>query len=495
MKYLLALDQGTTSSRAILFDTNGSPVGVAQKEFDQHFPHPGWVEHEPEDIWQTQIETARKTVELAGVEATDIAAIGIANQRETSLVWDRATGKPLHRAIVWQDRRVAEVTDTMKAEGLEPKFREKTGLLLDPYFSAGKFAWFIKNVPGLARRVKNGEICFGTVDSWLIYRLTGGRVHATDMTNASRTLLFNIHTLEWDDELLEIFGIPKVALPEVFHSAGDFGDTDRELFGRSIPITGVAGDQHAALFGQACFERGMVKNTYGTGAFVMMNTGDRPVVGDGVLTTLAWKIKGKPPLYALEGSIFIAGAAMQWLRDGLGLINSASEAEALARTVKDSDGVYFVPALVGLGAPHWDPHARGLIIGLTRGTTRAHLVRAAIEAMAYQTIDAIEAMKKAGGISVRELRVDGGAVKNNLLLEFQADLLGAPTLRPKVIETTAIGAAYLAGIGIDLLDQESIGKQWALDRRFLPQMEAKRRKSLYNGWRLAVERSKEWANR
>lgn len=492
---MLALDSGTTSSRAILFDLIGAPVSVSQKEFEQHFPQPGWVEHDPEDILKTQIETAKKAIEKGGVEARDIAAIGIANQRETSLVWDRATGAPLNRAIVWQDRRVADLTDRMKAEGLEPKFREKTGLLLDPYFSGGKFAWFLKNIPGLNERARRGEICFGTVDSWLMFRLTGGRTFATDATNASRTLLFNIHTLKWDDELLDIFNIPKTALPEIFPSAGYFCETDPEFFGRSIPITGVAGDQQAALFGQACFKTGMAKNTYGTGSFVMMNSGERPVTGDGILTTLAWQIKGENPVYALEGSIFIAGAAIQWLRDGLALIKSASEVEELARTVKDTGGVYFVPALTGLGTPYWDPHARGLIIGITRGTTRAHLARAAIEAMAYQTRDAIEAMEKAGDVNLRELRVDGGAANNDLLLDFQAGLIGAPVLRPKVTETTAIGAAYLAGVGIDLMDQESISSKWATDRRFEPAMSQEHRDDLTRGWKRAVTRSLGWANK
>ncbi|MEE8483186.1 MAG: glycerol kinase GlpK, partial [Nitrospinota bacterium] len=382
MSYLLAMDQGTTSSRSILFDIEGRPVSAAQKELEQHFPSPGWVEHDPEDIWRSQVETAKEVLAKAGVEAGEVAAIGVANQRETTLVWERATGAPLHMAIVWQDRRTTELIDRLKREGLENSFRDKTGLVLDPYFSGSKMQWLMDNIPSIKERAARGEICFGTVDSWLIYRLTGGRVHATDVTNASRTLLFNIHTMEWDDELLDIFKIPKNSLPKVLPSTGWFGNTDPQLFGGAIPIAGVAGDQQAALFGQACFSPGMVKNTYGTGAFVMMNTGEKHFLGDGALTTLAWQLKGQKPVYALEGSIFIAGAAIQWLRDGLGLIESASEVEELARKVDDTGGIYFVPALTGLGAPHWDPYARGLIIGITRGSTRAHLIRAALEAMA-----------------------------------------------------------------------------------------------------------------
>ncbi len=493
MRYLLALDQGTTSSRAILFDLEGRPVSSAQQEFPQHFPRPGWVEHDPEDIWSTQIGTARQALDRAGACAADVAAVGITNQRETTLVWERATGRPLHRAIVWQDRRVAGLTDRLRAEGLEPEVRERTGLVLDPYFSGGKLAWLLDQVPGLRRRAEAGQVCFGTVDTWLMYRLTGGRVHATDVTNASRTLLFDIRGLGWDERLLDIFGVPPAVLPEVRPSAGVFGETDPELLGRAIPITGVAGDQQAALFGQACFTPGTAKNTYGTGAFVMMNTGGRPVLGDGVLTTLAWQIGGQEAVYALEGSIFIAGAAVQWLRDGLGLIESAPEVEALAGRVPDTGGVYFVPALTGLGAPHWDPHARGLIAGVTRGTTAAHLARAALEAMAYQTRDAIVAMERASGIALRELRADGGAAANDLLLQFQADVLGTPVVRPRVTETTALGAAYLAGIGAGLTDQGTIAERWALDRRFTPAMDPGVRQALCRGWQRAVERALGWA--
>ena len=498
MKYLLALDQGTTSSRAIIFDLDGSVVSVAQQEFEQHFPHDGWVEHNAEEIWQSQLDTARKAISKLSADPAEIAAIGITNQRETTVVWDRSTGAPLYRAIVWQDRRAAALTDRLKREGLEPLFREKTGLVLDPYFSGGKLNWILDNVSGVRERADAGEVCFGTVDSWLMYRLSGGHlnkgsIHATDVSNASRTLLFNIHDLSWDKELLDIFGIPAGMLPEVKASSDLFGETDPALFGQEIPITGVAGDQQAALFGQACFEPGMAKNTYGTGAFVVMNTGSKPVLGEGVITTIGWQLKGEQPQYALEGSIFIAGAAVQWLRDGLGLIKKASEIEELAASVPDTGGVYFVPALVGLGAPYWDPYARGIIIGLTRGTNKGHLARAALEAMAYQTRDAIEAMQKASGIELKELRADGGAAANDLMLQLQADILGTPVVRPMVTETTALGAAYLAGIGIGLLDQDTITSQWALDHRCEPAMLSGERDALCRGWKRAVERSLNWA--
>jgi len=493
MKYLLALDQGTTSSRAILFSLDGSIVSVAQKEFEQHFPNDGWVEHDAEEIWQSQLDTARKAISQVGTTTGDIAAIGITNQRETTIVWDRASGKPLYRAIVWQDRRAAALTDRMKGDGLEPVIRKKTGLVLDPYFSGGKLAWILDNVSGVRERANAGEVCFGTVDSWLMYRLSEGLIHATDVTNASRTLLFNIHNLTWDKDLLDIFNIPASILPETKASAGRFGETDPALFGQTIPITGVAGDQQAALFGQACFEAGMAKNTYGTGAFVVMNTGEKPVLGEGVLTTLAWQIKGQNPQYAMEGSIFVAGAAVQWLRDGLGLIVKAAEIEDLARSVPDNGGVYFVPALVGLGAPYWDPYARGIIVGLTRGTNKGHLARAVLEAMAYQTRDAIEAMEKASGIDLRELRADGGAAANDLMLQMQADILDTPVVRPRITETTALGAAYLAGIGVGELDQGSITSQWVLDSRWEPSMPPIERDTLINGWKRAVERSLNWA--
>jgi len=493
MKYLLALDQGTTSSRAIIFSLNGSVVSVAQKEFEQHFPHDGWVEHDAEEIWQSQLDTAREAISHTDAGPGDVAAIGITNQRETTVVWDRASGEPLYRAIVWQDRRAAALTDRMKEDGLEPVIREKTGLVLDPYFSGGKLAWILDNVSGVREQADAGEVCFGTVDSWLMYRLSGGRIHATDVSNASRTLLFNIHSLTWDNDLLDVFNIPASILPETKPSAGRFGETDPALFGHTIPITGVAGDQQAALFGQACFEAGMAKNTYGTGAFVVMNTGEKPVLGEGVLTTLAWQIKGQNPQYAMEGSIFVAGAAVQWLRDGLGIIKKAREIEQLAASVPDTGGVYFVPALVGLGAPYWDPYARGIIVGLTRGTNRGHLARAVLEAMAYQTRDAIEAMEKASGIILRELRADGGAAANDLMLQMQADILDTPVVRPRITETTALGAAYLAGIGVGELDQGSITSQWVLDRRWEPSIPSIERDTLINGWKRAVERSLNWA--
>jgi glycerol kinase len=441
---------------------------------------------------ESQIRTAREVLEKTGIVAKDIAAIGITNQRETTVVWDRSTGKPLYKAIVWQDRRTASMTDRLKEEGLETLFRERTGLVLDPYFSGSKLAWLLENVDGLKEKTSEGGVCFGTIDAWLIYRLTGGLVHATDVTNASRTLLFNIHNLQWDTELMGVFGIPGSVLPEVRPSSEIYGETIADLFGHPIPIAGVAGDQQAALFGQACFEPGMGKNTYGTGAFVVMNTGEEPVLGEGVLTTLAWQVGDRKPQYALEGSIFIAGAGVQWLRDGLGLIEDARDVEKLARSVTDNGGVYFVPALVGLGSPYWDPYARGLIVGLTRGSRKAHLARASIEAMAFQTCDAIEAMQSASGIALRELRADGGAAANNLLLQFQADLLNTPVLRPQVTETTALGAAYLAGIGIGLLDQDSITRRWALDHRCEPDMDPDIRKDLLGNWKRAVERSRGW---
>ena len=493
VEYLLALDQGTTSSRAILFSMDGIIAAVAQQEFEQYFPRDGWVEHDAEEIWQSQLATARKALSRSGVKPGQIAAIGITNQRETTVVWDRATGQPLHRAIVWQDRRVVDLTDRLKAEGLEPEIRGKTGLILDPYFSAGKLAWILDNVPGARQRAGNGELCFGTVDSWLMYRLSGGRIHATDVTNASRTLLMNIHDLSWNDDLLTIFNIPAEILPEIRSSAGLFGETEPSLFGEPIPITGVAGDQQAALFGQACFKPGMAKNTYGTGAFVVMNTGEKPVLGKGVLTTIAWQIEGQSPQYALEGSIFIAGAAVQWLRDGLGLIKDAGEIEKLAGSTPDTGGVFFVPALVGLGAPYWDPYARGTIVGITRDTGRNHLARAALEAMAYQTRDAVEAMGEVSGIALTELRVDGGAAANDLLLQIQSDILGSVVVRPKITETTALGAAYLAGIGAGLLSLELIAGQWAIDSRYEPSISKGQRDTLFRNWKQAVERSLNWA--
>jgi glycerol kinase len=466
---------------------------MVQKEFGQYYPRPGWVEHDPEEIWTTQLATAHEALQKSGIDTANIAGIGITNQRETSIIWERATGRPLTPAVVWQDRRTAEFTEQLKKEGLEPLVREKTGLLLDPYFSASKLQWLLDNTPGLRQRAMRGELCCGTIDSWLIFRLSGGKTHATDVSNASRTLLFNIHTLQWDDELLQLFAIPRPMLPTVLPSAGPIATTDPALFGAAITISGAAGDQQAALFGQACLVPGMAKVTYGTGAFVVMNTGTTAVLGNGVLTTIAWQLAGERAQYALEGSIFIAGAAIQWLRDGLGLISSAAEVEELARSVPDTAGVYFVPALVGLGTPYWDPYARGIIAGLTRGSTRAHLARAALEAIANQTRDAISAMETASGILLKELHVDGGAAANNLLLEFQADILDTPVHRPRCTETTSLGAAYLAGIGADVLDTETVATLWELDRRFVPAMPPGRRQELYEGWQRAVALSLGWS--
>ncbi|WP_253721310.1 glycerol kinase GlpK [Thermus scotoductus] len=445
MKYLLALDQGTTSSRAILFSLEGRPVAMAQREFRQLYPRPGWVEHDPLEIWESQLGVAQEALRQAGVEAREVVALGLTNQRETTLVFERGTGRPLYNAIVWQDRRTASLCQELKAQGLEPLFRERTGLLLDPYFSGTKLAWLLENVPGLRGKAERGEALFGTVDTWLLYRLTGGKVHATDLSNASRTLLFNLHTLSWDEELLEVFRVPRAMLPEVRPSDGDFGETLPELFGRAIPIRGVLGDQQAALFGQAALERGEGKCTYGTGAFLLLNTGERPVPSPkGLLSTVAWSVRGKVS-YALEGSVFMAGAVVGWLQ-GLGLIRESAEVEALAREVADSGGVYLVPAFTGLGAPYWDPYARGAILGLTRGTTKAHLARAALEGVAFQMVDVVRTMEEAG-TPLKELRVDGGMVENALFLQIQADLLGVPVLRPKVTETTALGAALMAGVG------------------------------------------------
>lgn len=492
MSYLLSIDQGTTSSRATLFTLNGEALATASRELTQHYPQPGWVEHDPQEIWEGQLASIEEVLSSGAAPRTAIAGIGITNQRETTLVWERDTGRPLHRAIVWQDRRTAELTESLKKDGLEPMVRERTGLLLDPYFSATKLSWLLEHVPGLRERGERGEICFGTVDSWLVYRLSGGRRHVTDLSNASRTLLFNIRTLEWDDELLRLFGIPRAMLPEVLPNASSFAITSASVIGAQIPVTGSAGDQQAALFGQGCFAPGMAKSTFGTGAFVVMNSGPCAGTGAGVLTTIGWQLPGEPVQYALEGSIFIAGAAVQWLKEGLGIIGSSGEVEALAASVADTAGVYFVPALSGLGTPYWDPYARGVIAGLTRGSTRAHLARAALEAIAFQTVDAIRAMEKASGIKLSELRVDGGAARNDLLLQLQADLLGAPVLRPRCTETTSLGAAFLAGIGAGVLDTDAITRQWALERRFQPRMEEGRREELYRGWLKCVQLALGW---
>ncbi len=493
--FILALDQGTTSSRAIVFDREGAVVSMAQREFEQLFPQPGRVEHRPEDLWATQVAVAAEALSRAGAAPRDVAAIGITNQRETTLVWERATGKPVCNAIVWQDRRTAGLCDRLRADGLEPMFRERTGLLLDAYFSGTKVRWILDHVPGAREAAARGELAFGTVDSWLVWNLTGGAVHATDPSNASRTLLFNIHTGDWDDDLLAALGIPRSMLPELRDSSGVFGESSPDLFSAPVPVAGVAGDQQAALFGQMCVRPGMVKNTYGTGCFMLLHTGEKAVPSNSnLLTTVAWRINGRLE-YALEGSVFIAGAVVQWLRDGLGLVRSASEIEALARSVPDNGGVYLVPAFAGLGAPHWDPYARGTIAGITRGTTAGHIARAALEGIAFQVADVIDAMASDSGRPVAELRVDGGASANGLLMQFQADLLGAPIVRPRVIETTALGAAYLAGLAVGFWDNlDAVAGQWREDRRFLPQAEPGARAEWRRGWQKALDRSRGWAD-
>jgi len=489
MKHILALDQGTTSSRAILFDHAGSIVAVAQKEFPQIFPKPGWVEHDPRDIWSSQAGVAAEALTRAGIGADDIAAIGITNQRETALVWDRATGEPIMNAIVWQDRRTAPICDRLRARKMDRVIRRKTGLVIDAYFSATKVQWMLQNVKGAKAKAKAGELAFGTVDSWLVWNLTGGRVHVTDVSNASRTMLFDIAKGQWDDELLEIFGVPHSMLPEVRSSSEVYGETS--LLGKPVPIAGIAGDQQAALFGQACLKPGMVKNTYGTGCFMLMNTGTKRIASKhNLLTTIAWRI-GDRTEYALEGSIFIAGAVVQWLRDGLEFIRSAPEIEALAAVVEDTGGVYLVPAFAGLGAPHWDPHARGTIVGLTRGTTKAHVARAALEGIALQVMDVLKAMEADAGIKLKELRVDGGASANDLLMQLQADLLNVPVVRPKVLETTALGAAYLAGLAVGFWKNEAeIAKQWQTDRRFKSGMKSAARTRIVDGWERALKQAR-----
>ncbi|MEK6258113.1 MAG: glycerol kinase GlpK [Planctomycetota bacterium] len=494
-KFVLALDQGTTSSRSIVFGRDGRAVASAQQEFPQIYPQPGHVEHDPEAIWATQLQTAKDALAKAKLNASDIAAIGVTNQRETTVLWDRTTGRPVANAIVWQSRITADICAKLKADGTEAVFRQKTGLVVDAYFSGTKIKHLLDTISGLRAKAERGDVLFGTVDSFLLWRLTGGRLHVTDPSNASRTLLFNIHTGQWDDELLKLLDVPRAMLPEVRSSSEVYGQTDAALFGGAIPLAGDAGDQQAATFGQCCLEPGSAKNTYGTGCFLLMNTGSRPVESNaGLLTTVAWKI-GDETTYALEGSVFIAGAAVQWLRDGLGLIEKASDIEALAATVPDNGGVYFVPALAGLGAPYWDPHARGTIVGLTRGSTKAHLARAALEAMAYQTRDVLDAMQRDAGVPLAELKVDGGASANNLLLQFQADILPARVHRPVVQETTALGAAYLAGLAVGYwTDREDLRRNWALDREFVPEREASSRERLYADWQRAVERSREWTN-
>ena len=492
MSFVLALDQGTTSSRAIVFDHAGAIRGAAQKELRQIFPQPGWVEHDPTDIWATQSGMVIEALVSAGIGAGDLAALGITNQRETTLLWERASGKPIANAIVWQDRRTAATCDQLRAAGHEPLFRRKTGLVLDAYFSGTKLKWLLDNVPGARERAMRSELAFGTVDSWLIWNLTGGAVHVTDASNASRTLLFDIDRADWDDELLELLDVPRAVLPAVVASSGVCADAT--IAGTSVPIAGIAGDQQAALFGQACLERGMAKNTYGTGCFLLLNTGaDAVPSSHHLVSTIAWKRDGRID-YALEGSVFIAGAVVQWLRDGLKIIRSAREIEALAASVPDNGGVYLVPAFAGLGAPHWDAYARGAILGLTRGSTSAHIARAALESIAYQSAEVLRAMQGDAGLALAELRVDGGATANNLLMQFQADLLGVPVVRPKVQETTALGAAYLAGLAVGYWkNTDDIRANWRVDRRFEPAMTREHAGELTAGWDKAVKRSKGWA--
>ena len=485
-KYVLALDQGTTSCRAIVFDKQGSNLHMAQQEFTQLYPQAGWVEHDAEEIWRVQLEVMRRAT--AGLAAEDIAAIGITNQRETTVVWDRATGKPLYNAIVWQCRRSTDICGELKAAGLEATIRAKTGLVLDPYFSGTKLKWLLDTQPEIREKAQRGEALFGTIDSWLIWNLTEGRAHVTDYSNASRTMLFNIHSLEWDEEILRELGIPRAMLPEVRPSSDVYGHTSLLGGGVQVPIAGAAGDQQAALFGQGCFAEGMAKNTYGTGCFILTNTGHKPVESQqGLLTTIAWGIGGKVQ-YALEGSVFIGGAVVQWLRDGLGLIADAGETEAAALSVEDTGGAYFVPAFTGLGTPYWNPHARGLITGLTRGTTRAHLLRAALEAIAYQSLDVLRVMEQESGTPLRELRVDGGAVRNGFLMQFQSDMLGVNVVRPRVSETTAQGAAYLAGLAVGFWkDLAEVQELWQLDRVFTPGADDAYREERYTGWQRAVQ--------
>ncbi len=495
-RYVLALDQGTTSSRAILYDVDGTPVAIAQKEFPQIYPQPGWVEHNPADLWHTQLGVAQEVIQKAHIQPGDIAAIGVTNQRETTLIWDRKTGQPIANAIVWQDRRTAGLCERLKAQGLEREFLSRTGLIIDAYFSGTKIAWLLDTVPGARDRAVKGELAFGTVDTWLIWNLTGGRLHVTDVSNASRTLIYNIHTLAWDDDLLRRLDIPRELLPEVKPSSAVYGETDPKHFGAAICIGGAAGDQQAATFGQACLKPGMIKNTYGTGCFMLMNTGSRAVASPGgLLTTIGWQLGGQSEtIYALEGSVFIAGAAIQWLRDELGLIRTAAESESLATSVPDTGGVYVVPAFVGLGAPYWDSYARGTIVGLTRGSNRAHVVRATLESIAFQTRDVVNVMMRDADLKLDTLRVDGGATANNWLMQFQADILGVPVQRPAITETTALGAAYLAGLAVGFWQSpEQIAARWKVEHTFEPRLGADQREALYRGWQRAIERARDWA--
>ena len=489
-KYILALDQGTSSSRAIVFDQYGQTKAVSQKEFTQIFPKPGWVEHNPMEIWSSQAAVIAEAITSIDINGLNIAAIGITNQRETTIVWDAETGEPVYNAIVWQDRRTSEFCDCLKRDGRTDLIRSKTGLIIDAYFSATKILWILENVPGARKRAEEGKLRFGTVDTWLIWMLTRGEVHVTDVTNASRTMLFNIHTLEWDKELLNLFGIPESMMPQVKSSSEIYGYTKTTLFAHEVPIAGIAGDQQAALFGQMCTEPGAVKNTYGTGCFMLMNSGERPIMSsNNLLTTIAWKI-GDKVNYALEGSIFVAGSVVQWLRDGLGIIRSSSEVEALAASVPDNGGVYFVPALTGLGAPHWDQYAKGCVYGLSRGTTAAHIARAALEGIAFQTMDIVNAMQKDAGVTLKELKVDGGASRNNLLMQFQADILGTSVIRPIVTETTALGAAYLAGLAVGYWESiDHIKSQWGVEMEFTPQASQDAVDQLKAGWADAIGRT------
>ncbi len=491
----MALDQGTTSSRAILFDHHGNIATVAQKEFTQHYPQPGWVEHDPEEIWSTQFSVMAEVIAKQNISTGNIAAIGITNQRETTIVWDRETGKPIYNAIVWQDRRTAAFCDELKAGGVSPLIQQKTGLVIDAYFSATKLKWILDNVNGAREKAAAGKLAFGTVDTWLVWKLSGGKLHITDVSNASRTMLCNIHTCNWDDELLKILDIPKNILPEIKASSQLYGVTEVVVKHANIPIAGIAGDQQAALFGQMCTQPGMVKNTYGTGCFMLMNTGEKAVSSsNNLLTTIAWKLNNKVE-YALEGSIFIAGAVVQWLRDGLHIIRSSAEVESLAAQAEDTGGVYLVPAFAGLGAPHWNQYARGSIFGITRGTGKHHIARAALDSIAYQVTDILKAMESDSGISIKELRVDGGATINNLLMQFQCDILQVPVIRPKVYETTALGAAYLAGLAVGYWDSVAeVQKQWQADKTFTPGMPVEKVQKLMHGWQRAVKASVAWAD-
>jgi glycerol kinase len=492
--YILSFDQGTTSSRAIIFDKKGNIVSVAQKEFTQHFPQPGWVEHDANEIWSTQLGVATEAIAKAGLTIHEIAGIGITNQRETAVVWDRKTSQPIHHAIVWQDRRTAAFCDTLKKEGKEEIIRAKTGLVIDAYFSASKVKWMLDHVEGAREKAEKGELCFGTIDSWLVWKLTNGKVHVTDVTNASRTQLFNIHTMQWDEELLELFGVPKSMLPEVRSSSEVYGHTQQLLAAAALPVCGIAGDQQAALFGQMCIHPGMVKNTYGTGCFMLMNTGTKPVDSqNNLLTRVAWKINGEVQ-YALEGSVFIAGAVVQWLRDGLKLIQKSADVEALCLKAEDNGGVYMVPAFTGLGAPYWNQHARGMIVGLTRGSSDAHIARAAVESIAYQTMDVLKAMQADAGLDIKEVRVDGGATANNYLMQFQADILNTKVIRPQITETTALGAAYLAGLAVGFWkDLSEIEGYWQVEKAFESQMNEDIRMEHQKNWKRAIKAATAWA--